>query len=62
MKKFVATFDHYINFAGGHREETITKVIEAKTLNSARNKARKMEEVGFKKSRNLLILASVCEA
>ena len=46
MKKFTATFKRINWFNGGMREFTTQKEIEARTLKSAVNKDRKMEQSG----------------
>lgn len=54
MKKFEATFHKTVWFNCGMRECKVTKIIEAKTLNSAKNKALKMEQCGPSKTWYLL--------
>lgn len=57
MKKFNVKFTVIKWFNGGKREFEITKVIEARTIKAATNKARKMEAYG--KSRTWYLLTSV---
>lgn len=60
MKKFIATFKRVNWFNGGMREFTTETEIEARTLKSAVNKARKMEQYG--KSVRWWLLMDVREA
>lgn len=60
MKKFEATFKVIKWFNGGMRESAITRIIEARTIKSAQNKATKMEAYGS--SRTWYLLQSVKEA
>lgn len=60
MKKFNATFKVIYWFNGGERETTVTKEIEARTLTSATNKARKMEQ--YAQHKTWYLLTNVVEA
>ena len=60
MKKFTATFKHIYWANCGKKEFTVDTEIEARTLKSAVNKARKMEQYG--KSLRWNILMDVKEA
>lgn len=59
MKKFNTTFRVIKWYNGGKSEHTIIKVVEAKTLKSAYNKARKMESFG--KARTWYLLQNIEE-
>ena len=59
MKKFNATFRVIKWYNGGFSERTIVKVVEAKTLKSAYNKACKIETFG--KARTWYLLQNIEE-
>ena len=59
MKKFNATFKVIHWFNGGKRESTVIKEIEARTLTSATNKARKIEQ--YAQHRTWYLLENVVE-
>lgn len=54
MKKYNATFKVIKWYNGGKAEHIITRTIEARTIESAKKKAEKMETYGSARTWNLL--------
>ena len=58
MKQYKAVYKARKYYNGGVKEYNVTKVIEAKNLRSAENKAKKLQVIGAK-ARTTYILESI---